>query len=141
MIYKFTPKFFSQKASSKYPQIDIRHGSSRLVLIFFQIAIKIPHPRRYIDFLAGLRANYFEVQTYKFAKKGVFPIERLCPILFALPFGIMVIMKKAKILTSEDFGLFDYSEFCNLGHYRLPVEKKADSFGFLENRIVAVDYG
>lgn len=122
-------------------KITICEGASRLVIICYKWAIKVPNPRSYISFLAGLRANWIEVRNYKFAKEGVFPIKKFCPILFNLPLGALIVMKKAKILTDQEFDLFDCKNFCDLDGYLLPVEHKPDSFGFLGEQIVAVDFG
>ena len=64
-----------------------------------------------------------------------------CPVVFSLPGGFLAVMKKAQILTWEEFCAFDYESFRERHSYEIPAENKADSFGWLNGEIVAVDYG
>ena len=52
-----------------------------------------------------------------------------------------VVMRRARPLTEAEWAAFDFEAFVERGDWRLPVENKDDSFGVLEGRIVAVDYG
>jgi len=52
-----------------------------------------------------------------------------------------IVMAKAKTLTEREFVEFDCNSFCELDNSMLPVEHKPDSFGWLNNQIVATDYG
>jgi hypothetical protein len=82
----------------------------------------------------------YEVKHFRYAKRGIFPKEKLCPVLFYFPFGLVIIMKKAKPMTEQEFEQFDSNSFCELGNAVLPVERKADSFGWVGDKIVATDY-
>lgn len=64
----------------------------------------------------------------------------LCPVVFNLGGGFLIVMKRARILTWEEFCDFDYKTF-RMTKAAVPVEQKADSFGWLDGEIVAVDYG
>lgn len=65
----------------------------------------------------------------------------LCPVLFADPLGFVVVMRRAKPLSEEEWAGFDYAGFVDGGEYGVPAENKRSSFGWLNGRIVAVDYG
>ena len=83
--------------------------------------------------LRGLLANMQEVYFFPLSDKA-------CPILFYIPGGWLVIMPRCKSLSNDDWkklqdeGISDYSP-------PIPVEFKRDSFGVLNNKIVAIDYG
>jgi len=44
-------------------------------------------------------------------------------------------------MTDEEFEGFDYVGFVFGDDYNIPAEAKSDSFGWLDGKIVAVDYG
>ena len=72
--------------------------------------------------------------------------DRLCPVLFALPGGFLNVMPRCRPMTDEEFLNFDYSAFVTYGghngvQFELPVEEKTSSFGWLNSRVVAIDYG
>lgn len=121
--------------------VVILKGASRWVICVGKYAIKFPSLRNYISFLWGLENNWKELNNYrKYGKGGYYPIEKLCPIVFSLPLGIVLIMKRAKIFTDKEFSFFNYEAFIKTNNTELPVEKKSDSFGVLNGRVVAVDY-
>jgi hypothetical protein len=103
-------------------------------LLTKSLAIKIARPTGWTHFLHGLLSN---LQERTFAKTGW---PELCPVLFADPLGLIVIMPRAVPLTSWDE--LPYVEgFVHKEDYSLPVEIKLDSFGWLKGKIVAIDYG
>lgn len=106
-----------------------RSGRNRLVLLVGPLAIKLPSPRCWRDFLFGLLNNLNEAAWHG---------EQAChcPVLWSAPLGLAVVMPRATIL--------DDAAFRTLDHMipRLPgVERKASSWGWLGERLVAVDYG
>lgn len=115
--------------------IKLRHGSTRTVALFRGIAIKIPRMTTWRTFLNGLLSN---MQEREFSRSGW---PELCPILFSLPGGWLVIMKRAKPLSDDEWCSFDVYKWPAHDEYTVPVEIKQDSFGVLQDRIVAVDYG
>jgi len=116
--------------------MKISHGSTRTVLLTKKYAIKIPSFVEYKLFLQGLLANMQEVA---FSKTGW---PELCPVLFYIPFGIITVMPRCEPLTREQFDKLDYFMFTLRENYVLTfVEHKIDSFGILNGKIVAVDYG
>jgi hypothetical protein len=135
-----------------------RAGVTREVFLIGRYAIKIPKlVYGWKMFLNGLLAN---MQEREFAAEGW---PELCPIVFSLPGGWLVVMRRARVMTDEEFAAFDFRAFVtrdddyaayNLdawgGNARnggepealvVPVEAKADSFGWLDGRVVAIDYG
>ena len=50
-------------------------------------------------------------------------------------------MRRARVLTELEFDTFDYDAFVHRGDYKIPAKNKRDSFGFLDCKIVAIDYG
>ena len=113
-----------------------RNGVSRTVFLAGKYAIKIPSCREYRMFLHGLLANMQEVV---FSKTGW---PELCPICFYLPLGLMVIMPRCEPMLDKDFQNFDYEKFTVHDDYTLTyIENKPDSFGILNGKVVAIDYG
>lgn len=102
-------------------------GRNRLVLLTRRHAIKVPSLRCWRDFLFGLLNNMNE------ASWATEPGH--CPVLYAAPGGLLVVMPRARILTDAEFAAVD--------HDRLPprAERKPDSFGWVGGQLVAVDYG
>jgi hypothetical protein len=113
-----------------------RTGCTRIVILTRRYAIKMPN---FIDdyrlFLTGLLAN---LQESRFGKTGW---PQLCPVLFSLPFGLLVVMPKLPLLTDGEFEAFDVNAFRDQQEYYVPVEPKSNSFGWFNDRIVAIDYG
>lgn len=102
-------------------------GRNRLVLLTRRHALKLPALRCWRDFLFGLLNNMNEAAWSGEAGH--------CPVLFAAPLGLLVVMPRVRVLTE--------AEFADLDPARLPPrpERKADSFGWLGEELVAVDYG
>lgn len=118
--------------------IKIYKGSSRWVFVVSSIAVKIPSFTSYRSFLWGLIANMNEVKFWNYANMK----HKLCPITFYVPFGLLVVMPKVKVLTKGDGIGNDYLlSFCICENGKIPAETKLDSFGFLNNKLVCIDYG
>lgn len=112
-----------------------KRGITREVFLFWGMAIKIPSFRSYSLFLRGLLCNLEERYWWRETKDAC-----LCPIKFADPFGLMVIMRRAEVLTAGEVeelqSLLDGDYFAMIPH-----ESKAINYGKLKNRIVCLDYG
>lgn len=131
--------------------MKIAYGCSRMVILIGNYAIKLPNLKyRYPSCLWGLIHNLSESNWYK-ASQGIFNNgeiqdydKLLCPILYANRFGLVVIMKRAQPLpkTFDCPIVFEWlaSRFIKFGDCICPAEKKIDSFGLLNNEIVAIDY-
>jgi len=118
----------------------LTNGATRYVLLVGSWAIKVPYLKfgnyeytGWIAFLNGLLANMQEAQFS--ATKD----PRLCPVIFHVPGGFLNVMKRAHV-SGVPISNRQYKQF-QKGDFWVPVEHKADSFGFLEGRLVAVDYG
>ena len=106
-------------------------GHNRWVILTRRFAWKIPSLRSWRDFLFGLLNNMNEAAESKMTGR--------CPIVWSAPGGFLVIMPRLQLMTEEEFWEFDSGAFA-LAH-SLNAEHKADSFGYLNGEIVAVDYG
>lgn len=113
----------------------LTNGVTRIVILKGNYAYKIPHLLNgWRMFLNGLLANMQEKEWSGFSPK-------LCPVIFSLPGGFLVIQKRAQILSNEQWENLDLINFCKHDDTILPIEHKRCSFGTLNNNIVAVDYG
>ena len=113
----------------------VRHGATRTVLLIGPYAVKVPSLRHGTrNFLTGMLAN---MQEATFAKAG-WPV--VCPVLFSLPVGLVVILPRCAPVESEP-DVEWWQTFTIKPDYEVPVEWKRDSLGVLDGRIVAVDYG
>lgn len=110
-----------------YGLMKVIRSSTRTVLLAGSWAFKIPSFRSWDGFLRGLLANMQE------AEFSLTEWPELCPVSFSIPLGLLVVMPYCRPLSEE--------EWPDRGEYMVPVEMKPDSFGILEGRIVAVDYG
>jgi len=113
----------------------LAYGSVRQVLLMGELAIKIPSFVEWRLFLLGLLANLQEV---KFSKTKW---PELCPVIWSLPLGFLIIMRRARIMTDEEFLELDLERWIENDDYIVPTELKSDSFGYLDGNIVVVDYG
>ena len=114
--------------------MKIINGSTRTVILTKKYAIKIPYIGKYKNFLYGLLANKSEVRFNKLKD------NRLCPVIFYVPFGLTVVMPRCVEISLQDFEAVIKSDF-RLKPFPIPVESKSDSFGYYNNKTVAVDYG
>lgn len=108
-------------------------GTTRIVILWGKIALKLPNVRRWRLFLHGLLANLQE-RTFG-------TLEGCCPVLCSDPLGFALVMRRARPLSDEEWAAFDYEGFIHRQSHRVPAENKRDSFGWLDGEIVAVDYG
>lgn len=117
-------------------------GATRFVLLTQHRVIKLPRWSSWRSFLNGLLAN---MQEAEFSR--AFPDDdRLCPVQFALPLGLLVVMPRATPLTDEEFDANEshlHASFAvsAAGSFVVPVEWKPSSFGWLDGEITAIDYG
>ncbi len=118
-----------------------RTGCARIVFLTKQYAWKIPNflaSDRTLSwrlFCQGMLANMQEVV---FSRTGW---VELCPVLWHLPLGLLVVMPKVQVLTQEEFDAMDFQAFVEQEDYCIPIEEKANSLGWLDGKIVAIDYG
>jgi hypothetical protein len=107
------------------------NGCSRLVFLTRTKAYKLPVLYSWRNFLYGLLNNMNEAETS--SRQGT------CPVLWKLPFGFLNVMPRTEELSDIEFSNLDVNDFCM--HNKIVVEDKRDSFGKLNGKIVAIDYG
>lgn len=132
----------------------IKHGATRWVLLIGNYAIKFPAFHGYRNFLQGILGNEQESHWYRELKWT----NKLCPILFAFPGYLFIVMPRVRVMTDQEAETmwgWDPEElapnqptpidgFLRIQHNELgqfPVEKKSDSFGWLNGNLVIIDYG
>jgi hypothetical protein len=134
--------------------MHVSTGATRTVIVTRRFAVKFPrfyrkgHPFEWSRFLQGLLANLQERYWSRFE------YDKLCPIYFADPLGLLVVMPRCKDISPLEpyFGrssramcpvAFESWRSVWLGDGRcdLPVENMACNFGLLRGRLVSFDYG
>lgn len=108
--------------------INIKKGSTRIVILIFNIAIKIPNFFSWRLFLQGLLANMQEKTFNEYS-------SLLCPVIFYIPGGFFIVMPKCFSLKEKD------RKYMFKKAKNLDIEQKLCSFGWLNKKVVAVDYG
>jgi hypothetical protein len=113
----------------------IRRGCTRLVLLVGPWAVKLPHfLRGWRDGLYGLCGNMNEAE-----RSGA---PAACPVLWHIPGGFLLIMRRADALDDEEFAGLDAPALCDPHPALRSAENTASSFGRLpDGRVVCVDYG
>lgn len=117
--------------------MDVKVGSTRLVVLVWDFAIKLPRLYSWKSFLCGILAN---MQENEFSRLR---LKELCPVLFCSWGGFVTVMPRCEEVRLADWDSFNYWEFVDGPDPSciLPVEEKRSSFGILDGRIVAIDYG
>ncbi len=126
----------------------IKTGCSRWVCLIGKYAIKFPNPTTKRSWLNGLLANMQE------ADFTTLKSDKLCPVLFSAWFGLLIVMPRCEPLTDTDFLNFAESQttrensitsaiflMLDCGEFKQMIEYKTNSFGWLNGKIVALDYG
>lgn len=110
----------------------MRKGTTRIVFLIGNYAIKIPRFNRYKSIIRGLLANMDERMWYKSST-----IEwkiKMAPSIFCF-LGFILIQKRTTSLC-----LKEYREI-EIDHYKpLPMDNKISNFGWYKGSIVLVDY-
>lgn len=107
--------------------MQIARGITRTVILTKNYALKFPTFRSWKLFLTGLLCNIQENFWWKNTKD-----VRLCPVLFAIWGGFLVVMPRADPACEPIF----YENYEGL-----PLDAKEINFGYLKNKLVLVDYG
>ena len=107
-------------------------GVYRRVVFLGGVAVKRP---RFRHFLGGLCSNRWEREMWR-TWRPVFGWRTLCPVLFADPLGMVVVMPRAtQPIEASDLATLPDA------YPGITAELKAQDYGRLGERIVAVDYG
>ena len=106
-------------------------GTTRYVVLIGSWAIKVPVFWRWGHFLRGLLGNMLERDVWRWSD---LPTRRwLCPVLFALPGGWLLVMRRAEVVASLTPS--ERVELC-----RLFNDVHEDNVGRCDGQIVMVDY-
>jgi hypothetical protein len=115
-----------------HSDFDLSEGATRKVLLFPTFVIKIAKGQDGVD------SNKTEYEWNKLNPND----KRLCPIIYADPFGFFVVMKRAQEV--DDFDeLWEFikdSDYFN-GFPEILIECVAGNFGFIDGVLVLTDYG
>ena len=117
--------------------VQFKFGVTRVVLLVGPLAMKFPNPGGWVRFLQGLLANIQENGWHR-------STPMLCPVLFHLPGGLLVVMRRCEPLADWEHGRMKawYDRLTAETYVGEDmVEPKTCSFGWLKGRLVAVDYG
>ena len=115
--------------------IMIRTGTNRRVLLIGRCALKFPlvrHPA------FGLNSNRWECEMW-FRWRPKFKWDQLCPVLFADPLGIVVVMPRA---APADPSAVSAAIERDGNSDPLPTsELRPEGYGMVQGRVVCFDYG
>lgn len=107
----------------------VTEGCNRFVVLTRRRAIKFPSLRSWRDFLFGLLNNLHERKI-----SGDHPAH--CPVQWADPLGLIVIMPRCKSIGPDEF-----ESMASALPEGTMAERKCSSWGWLDGRLVALDYG
>lgn len=107
-------------------------GVFRRVLTLGAVAVKLP---RLAHFRGGMRSNRWEREMWR-TWRPYFGWNTLCPVLFADPVGLVLVMARAEQPITQ-------TEFESLpdAYPGITAEAKLQDYGRCGGRVVAVDYG
>jgi hypothetical protein len=109
-----------------------RRGCSRRVTLIGGVAIKVPTLSSWRLFLIGLLGNMLEATWWERTGGD----HRLCDVLWCLPGGFVLVMRRALPVSDAQFGSVNKSDF-----EQFTGDLHAANFGWLGQRLVLVDYG
>ena len=115
----------------------MKRGSTRWVLFIGNYAYKIPSLKNISQFKWGLIANKHESNFYKAYDKK----NKICPVVFSIPFGLLIVMPKIRVVKDNELSKEYLTQHCTEPGYIIPAELKCDSFGYLNSKLVVIDYG
>lgn len=119
--------------------MKVKKGACRAVLLTAKYAFKFPRFNSWQGFLWGLLSNRQEAVFSKTKD------PRLCPVLFCLPLGFLVVMPRLLEMTQEEFNILGEEKleaFINQDEMIVPAELKASSFGWMDgDQLMAMYYG
>lgn len=118
--------------------LQLCRGSSRIVLLVGQYAVKLPRVSSLYRVAQGVRCNRAEVEAWT---QRIYP--NLCPLLWSSPGSLVVVMPRARIMSDSEFDAwFESDEWPHFVDQDTPCELKSADAGFLpDGRRVMVDYG
>lgn len=119
-----------------------RKGTTRIVFEFDKTVVKIPNfLGSWSRFLRGILANIHEQQTWKW-NSGKYESgfsHLLCPVLWCSWGGWVLVMKKARTFSWEEWEKMEY--FIDQHRAHFSGDDSVSNYGVLDNRLVKIDYG
>lgn len=128
----------------------ITRGVTRKVFVFKRFVIKIPNYHySWYHFIQGLMGNIDEANLWKWSSIHN-TSHLLCPVLWSSWGGWIIIMKRADVERHEqevrdEPDCEDYLESNRLRYKKwidagYGGDDKCDNYGYIENRLVKIDY-
>lgn len=119
----------------------IKTGMTRIVVVTKHYAIKFPRYTSARQFLAGILCNISEAHFYKQHPEHH---TILCPIVFYVPCGLCVVMKRAEPLLITKWYQCN-SEILNILNHIIAINDichdiQISNFGTLDGVTVCIDY-
>jgi hypothetical protein len=114
--------------------LPITYAVIRFVILNRRLAYKLLSPRCGKPFPLRILANMPEVM---FGRTGW---PEFCPVLWWIPGGFFVVMPRVEVCTAETAPA-DYEPLTDGLDHVVPAEHKPSSWGYLDGRLVAIDYG
>jgi hypothetical protein len=118
-----------------------RTGATRIVIECNSVVIKLPNILNgWHHFLLGILANINENKCWKW-NSGTFEkghSHLLCPVLWCSWGGWILVMKKVDSVLTLDEG-WELDILPHIKHF--PGDDSGNNYGFLDGRIVKIDYG
>lgn len=109
----------------------IREGCYRIVFLIGKYAIKIPNFRyEWRHFIYGIYSNIQEYNGWTYTKNPL-----LCPVIWKSFGCFIIVMKRCDPISSAV--LIDYEKWEEIG---FGGDDKHDNYGYLNGRIVKLDY-
>ena len=109
------------------------HGAFRRVFLVGPFAIKVPRPRLPLH---GMCSNRWEREMWH-RWRPVFRWKSLCPVVFADPLGLVVVMRRAEQPVTED----EIKTTIPVDYPEPTYKVKPEDFGRVSGHVLAVDYG
>ena len=110
--------------------MKLKRGITREVILVGKIAFKIPSFRSWYLFLEGMQCNINEYNRQKCSK-------HFCSVFRIIPGGFLNVMPRCE---ESDWNK-DMDDFFETDEMHLYVERKNDSFGYLNGKLKVIDYG
>jgi hypothetical protein len=120
---------------------NIKFGTTRIVFLTKNYAIKIPCFTSFKLFLLGILGNIREYELSISQKSKQFDFLQICPVKYHIFGGLISVAPRCQPLSMSLFEDFDYEKFMEFNMNYVKAENKLDSFGLFDNKIVAIDYG
>jgi hypothetical protein len=115
----------------------IKSGCTRSVLLFKNIALKMPTLKRYNLFLHGILANLQEKQF-----SGSHP--DLAEVKWCSPLGLILVMERAEAISLDGHSLYvglkEKYQDDKMKEFLLS-DCKPSNWGYIKDRLVKIDYG